>query len=66
MDLPFDHGWSTAIRHSETFTDGYEVLRLKGDQPATVTKVQLTGAGGLEQVGAKIASPARRCSAPSN
>lgn len=59
MVIPFDHGWSTTMEPGEVFTDGYEILHLTGDQPATVTDVRLVGADGLRLVSAKIAGEAK-------
>ena len=44
----------------KTFTDGFAVIDLQGEEPATLLKVEsLGGSPGLEYLGARIASPQR-------
>jgi hypothetical protein len=59
MDPGNPHGWAVTAPVGHPFTDGMEVLRLTGDQPAVIKDVRLVGNEGLELVGAKLASPER-------
>jgi hypothetical protein len=55
------HGSLTDVRLGQTMTDGLEVLELHGDEPATITDVEVIGgSGALQYLGAMIASPDRR------
>lgn len=56
---PRPHGWSITLRSQSVFTDGFEVLRLKGAKAAKLESVELTGAKGLELVGFSVAAPGR-------
>lgn len=46
-----------------TFTDGFDVLHLEGDQPATILEVRSHHGDGLEFLGAMVAGPDRRLAA---
>lgn len=54
------HGWVVSVYEGKTFTDGEELLDLRGTRPAVITAV--TVAGGtptLEYLGARLALPSR-------
>jgi hypothetical protein len=59
MSPPNPHGWAITKGVGETFTDGFEVLRLRGDRPAVLDSVALVGSEGLELVGFRLAGPDR-------
>ncbi len=46
-----------------TFTDGFDVLHLEGDQPATIVSVDSRHGDGLEFLGAMLAGPDRKLAA---
>lgn len=55
LQVPPAHGWAISAVAGEPFTDGYELLRLGGDQPATITRVRITGEAGLTLTGSLVA-----------
>lgn len=59
LQAPLPHGYSTIARPGDMFTDGFEVLRLSGNQDAVIEDVRLVGARGLELLGARLAPPDR-------
>lgn len=60
MHVPAAHGGAVTLRTGAVFTDGFEILSVAGDKPATIESVSLVGNGGLELLGAKVAPPDRR------
>lgn len=59
MVIPLEHGYSVSMPNGSTFTDGFEILRLEGDQPAVIEAVEIDGDEALELVGVKLAPPPR-------
>lgn len=59
MHVPAPHGGAVTLRPGAAFTDGFEVLSITGDEPATIDSVALVDSEGFELLGAKIASPDR-------
>lgn len=60
MHVPRAHGWSYTFPQDVTFTDGLEVLKIKGAESATITSVSFVGDPELTLVGAFVAPPPRR------
>ncbi len=60
MHVPPAHGGAVTLRTGAVFTDGFEILSVAGDEPATIDSVALVDNGGFELLGAKVASPDRR------
>ncbi len=52
-------GYSHSLPVGAEFTDGFWVLRLDGDEPATIDDVRIEASNGLEQLGVMLAAPAR-------
>lgn len=61
--VPFEHGWALSYQTGEVFTDGLEVLTLKGSDEAVVESVELVGDKDLELVGVFLAPPPRNIGA---
>ena len=59
LRVPNPHAWGQAVDAGDPFTDGLEVLRLKGAPSATVTSVELVGDPGVSLTGAMLAGPGR-------
>ncbi len=59
MVVPLEHGYSLSMARGSTFTDGFEILRLKGDRPAVIESVEITADSGVEMTGAMLAPPPR-------
>ncbi|MFC6286146.1 hypothetical protein ACFP3Q_07230 [Nocardioides sp. GCM10027113] len=59
MSVPDEHGYAITLPAGTTFTDGYEILKLAGDEPAVIEDVTIAGDDGLELVGALLAPPPR-------
>ena len=66
-DGPIDgvsgHGYSFSHSAGEAFTDGFEVLDVEGDEPATVESVELLGSRGFDLLGAMFVGPGREIGA---
>jgi hypothetical protein len=54
-----EHGYTVTAAPGETFTDGMEVLVVRGDRPAVIDSVELVGAEELEVVGFMFVGPER-------
>lgn len=63
MDEPQPHSYSIRKSQGDIFTDGFEVMRLSGTRSAVIESVELTGASGLELLGAAVVGPERRLGA---
>ncbi|GAB3777681.1 hypothetical protein GCM10027601_01590 [Nocardioides ungokensis] len=59
LRLPDPHAWAQAISAGESFTDGLEVLRLRGAPSAVLTDVALVGDPAIELRGAMLVGPGR-------
>lgn len=57
------HGSATTLPVQTVFTDGLEVLQLKGEEDATIEGVELIDSEGFELLGAKLAPPDREAGA---
>lgn len=53
------YGYSFSNEVGDKFTDGFEVLEVRGDEPVTVEAVTLLGNRGFEYLGAKFVGPGR-------
>lgn len=60
--LPFEHGYVIRYRVGEVFTDGLERIKLEGNEPAVLRRVEITGpsADHFRIVGVMVAGPHRR------
>lgn len=59
---PNEHAWTTYEPVGATFTDGLEVLVLRGKRPAVIDKVKLLpghNGDGLKLIGVRLAGPTR-------
>jgi hypothetical protein len=57
------HGSAISFPRGQRFTDGLEVLELKGDQPARIDAIQAVGLHGLRALGSLVAGPKRHIGA---
>ena len=53
------HGWAVAVKPRHTFTDGLEILRLTGDEPAVIEDISLVADEGLTLVDSALLGPSR-------
>lgn len=53
------HGWAATAKVGDVFTDGLELLHLRGTEQAVIEDVRLVGDDGLELAGAVLAGPER-------
>ena len=61
LQAPDKHGWVVTVYKGKTFTDGQELLDLRGTRPAVIQAVTVTGGTPtLEYLGASLALPSRR------
>lgn len=60
LEPPLSHGYADVMAHGRQFTDGFETLRLKGDEPAVIDAVRVVADPGLTQLGARVIGPDRR------
>lgn len=60
--LPFEHGYVVRYHVGEVFTDGMERIKLTGDQPATLRRVEIVGPSvdHFKVVGVLLAGPHRK------
>ncbi len=66
LQQPGAHGQIVQFAAGTTFTDGFEVLDLRGDAPARLVSVTSVGAEqALQQVGVRVAGPDRNLAASS-
>src|SRR6476620_5575188 len=63
LRLPNPHAWAYAVSAGESFTDGLEVLRLRGARSAVLTDVALVGDPAIELRGAMLVGPGRKLGA---
>lgn len=64
MRAPVEHGSLAKGTVGTRFTDGFEVLQLQGDAPATIVSVRsVSGEHAMRFLGAKIAGPTRKYAA---
>lgn len=63
--IPNQHGYVVRYKVGEVFTDGYERIKLSGNKPAILERVELVGPGmdHFEVVGVLLAGPHRRVGA---
>jgi hypothetical protein len=54
VKLPFPHGWVMAAPVGHAFTDGFDVLQVRGSESIHVTDVRIEGDAGLELAGALL------------
>ena len=59
LERPQPHGWAVGVTVGEPFTDGLEILRLGGKDPAVIDDVRLRSDDGLTLVGVKLVGPGR-------
>lgn len=57
------HGYGFVTKVGDTFTDGFEILRLGGESEAKIEKVEIEGDAGLKLLGAKVVGPDRSIAA---
>ena len=60
--LPFEHGYLVRYHVGEVFTDGMERIKLEGDQPAVLRRVEIVGPSvdHFKVVGVLLAGPHRK------
>lgn len=66
--IPDSHGYLIRFKMGKVFTDGYERIKLSGDQPATLERVELVGPDmdHFKVLGVLLAGPHRRTGAYTN
>lgn len=59
---PWPHGYVVRYRVGQVFTDGLERVKLKGERPGILRRVEITGPGAdhFQMIGLMVAGPHRR------